>query len=246
MSFGEIIYRLPNETKTLIRHLEQAEKKRIKCKYALAFNITCRNEDILPKYTDIKVNPAVRAKRFTKNYRKQLVLHEIETKELELKQIIKRLETLREQLARCPLDACLKRDIRDKLDEVVLSSDHAIKVKTIEKLSALYGGPLMLPEVSDGYLNLSSVELTQSQKDLLNLGLNCHIQTIQTKYDSLEKKANLEMLYQDIMQLEQNKKVLVHEDLKTLLAAEGRKIRDSKTQHAAVRRASPGSTGTER
>ena len=97
-------------------------------------------------------------------------------------------------------------------------------VKTIKKLSGLYGGPLMLPEASDGFLNLSSVELTQNQKELLNLGINCHVQT---KYDPLEKKANLEVLYQDIVQLEQNKKIAVHDDLKTLLAAEGRKVKDS-------------------
>ena len=99
MSLGDIIYRLPNETKTLIRHIEQTEKKRIKCKYALAFNITCKNEDILPKYTNIKVSPAARAKRFTKDYRRQLVIHEIEAKENELTQLNEKLVALKAQLS---------------------------------------------------------------------------------------------------------------------------------------------------
>ena len=64
----------------------------------------CLINNILSKYTNNKVNPAVRAKHFTEEYRKQLVTHEIKTKEIELKQIDDRLDTLREQLSRCNLE----------------------------------------------------------------------------------------------------------------------------------------------
>ena len=47
MSFGDLIHQLGNEHKTVIRHIEQTTKKLIKAKYALAFNKTCINENIV-------------------------------------------------------------------------------------------------------------------------------------------------------------------------------------------------------
>ena len=55
MSFGDLIHQLGNEPKTIIRHIEQTTKKLIKAKYALAFNKTCINENILPKYSNIYI-----------------------------------------------------------------------------------------------------------------------------------------------------------------------------------------------
>lgn len=55
MSFGNLIYQLTNECKTIIRHIEQTTKKLIKAKYALAFNKTCINENILPKYSNLNI-----------------------------------------------------------------------------------------------------------------------------------------------------------------------------------------------
>ena len=68
----------------------------------------------------------MRAKPFTKNYRKQLVSNEIETKENELRQLNQRLDTLKTQLCRCTLDESLLDDIILALDEVVRKSDRAV------------------------------------------------------------------------------------------------------------------------
>ena len=53
---GNLLYDLPNDTKRLIRKYESTEKKLIKANFALIYNTTCINEDILPKYTNVKLH----------------------------------------------------------------------------------------------------------------------------------------------------------------------------------------------
>ena len=102
----------------------------VKCRAYLHFmrffsaGSNCLIKDILPKNTNIKVNPAVRDERFTKEYRKQLVTHGIETKEIELKQIVERLGTLREQLSRCNL----KKPLVDAINKTLLNFANGISL----------------------------------------------------------------------------------------------------------------------
>ena len=100
---------------------------------------------------------------------------------------------------------------------------HANQTKTIKKLAKLYGGQIVLSEAKEGYINLSSIELTETQKELLNLGLSCHYQC---KYDPLDKKAELEVLYQDILKLQKEKKVEIHQNLRDRLVGESSKVRE--------------------
>ena len=55
MTIGDLIHDLPKPNKDLIRSIEQTRKKLVKCAYALAYNKTCINEDILPKWTNIYI-----------------------------------------------------------------------------------------------------------------------------------------------------------------------------------------------
>ena len=59
----------------------------------------------------------------------------------------------------------------------------------LKKLASLDGGQVNFPERRDSFTNLSAHELTQDQKDLLNLGLNC---SILSKRSQHEKKAEIE------------------------------------------------------
>ena len=83
------------------------------------------------------------------------------------------------------------------------SAERNAKRTATKKLSNLYGGSIVLPEEKNGFVNLSSVTLTEDQVELLNLGLNCHLQP---KFRSIEKQAQLEILYQDIMKLQETEK----------------------------------------
>lgn len=224
MSFGELIYNLPRETKKIIRSIETVNRKLVKAKNALVFNETAINENLLPNYTRIKTHdPAVKDKHFTREYRLKLVEHQIDEKKRLIKVLEEKLSKLNEKFEKCHIEAKVREDIESHLDLSVKNSYHANQIKTIKKLSKLYGGEIKVPETKEAYINLSSVELSDVQKELLNLGLNCHYQC---KYDPLDKKAELEVLYQDILKLQKEKKVEVSPNLKDRLIGEGAKIRN--------------------
>ena len=184
----------------------------------MAFNKTCLKEDILPRYTDIKTHdPAARDQHFTKDYRRKLIEFQVSTQEKTWSSLQAKLDRLQEQLSNCEIDQSLLNDIHEALDIVIERTNHATKVRTVKKLSKLYGGQVMLPEAADGYINLSEAKLSECQKQVLNLGLNCHIQR---KVNIVEKQADLELLFQDIKKLESDKKVITNDRLKDQLVGE--------------------------
>ena len=67
---GELLYQTGNNFfKKDVRLFENLSKKLIIRESALSFNKTCINEQLLPKYTDIKVHdPAARQENSTKKY----------------------------------------------------------------------------------------------------------------------------------------------------------------------------------
>ena len=101
--------------------------------------------------------------------------------------------------------------------KILQTTESVTKRKTIKRLSELYGGPLPLPARKDGFVNLSSIELTEKQAELLNLGLNCHVQP---PYDIAVKKREIELLYQSIEKQEKSAKVIVNPNLKERLLGE--------------------------
>ena len=115
------------------------------------------------------------------------------------------------------IDEQLKHELDEELRKILQKTESVTKRKTIKKLSELYGGPLLLPERKDGFINLSSVELTEKQAELLNLGLNCHVQS---PYDIAVKKREIELLYQSIEKQEKSGKVTVNPNLKERLLGE--------------------------
>ena len=59
MTISELILTLPPDTKSLIRSIENTNRKRINIQLFLVFNKTCIQENLLPAYTCkvlIKVN----------------------------------------------------------------------------------------------------------------------------------------------------------------------------------------------
>ena len=187
-NFGQLIFYLPSGTKKLIRTIERNNRKLAKAYNSLLFNEACLKEDILPKYTNIKVHdPAAKKKAFTKEYRKNLVTYQIISKRKIVQELQEELRKLHDELSECSIDATKRQQIESELEASFHNADHSNKLKIIKKLSNLYGGDITLPEAKDGYINLSSVELSDDQKHILNLGLNCHYQN---KYDPLHVAPN--------------------------------------------------------
>ena len=94
----------------------------------------------------------------------------------------------------------------------------------LKKLSSLYGGSVTLPEKCDNFVNLSSHELTPDQKELLNLGLQCNFYP---RANQQEKKAELELLYEQICEKHKAGKIRVNPDVQAQLLSESTKQRGS-------------------
>ena len=80
-------------------------------------------------------------------------------------------------------------------------------------------------ENNNRFINLSNYVLTKDEEGFLNHGLNYHLQP---KYDHLTKKIEIELLYQNIVNLEQKNEIIVNPDISSFLLAESSKNRHVK------------------
>ncbi|XP_043202155.1 uncharacterized protein LOC122370546 isoform X1 [Amphibalanus amphitrite] len=223
MNFADLIHRIDENSKKIVNKIIKTQTKLSKCESAITFNGLCLKEDLLPKFTNIRLHdPAAKNEAFTKDFRKKLVEEQLRKKESLRSQIQDKLSNLYTELNNRNLEASIKEELLKCLDEKAENCNHANKAKIAKKLSNIYGGTFNLPLQKQGYVNLSSIELTNEQHNFLNLGLNCHIQS---KRKGIDKKTELEVLYQDILQLEKNEKVVIKGDLKGELIGEGNKLR---------------------
>ena len=119
------------------------------------------------------------------------------------------------------------------LNVILDNSDNVVRIRTIKKLNSLYcngdvksgSSYLYVKESVDSFVNLSNHELSKDEKDFLNLGLNCHLEP---KYDTLHKKVEMEILYQNLLELQSKKEILVKPELADQLRAEATKHRNTK------------------
>ena len=73
---------------------------------------------------------------------------------------------------------------------------------------------MVLPEDGkDNFVSLSKYNLTVTEKTLLNFGLNCHIQSPCDKY---KRKVELEILYEQTLQLKTDNIVDIFPDLQEI------------------------------
>ena len=94
-------------------------------------------------------------------------------------------------------------------------------------MNSLYGGYFYLKQKNDSFVNLSSRVLNADEVDFLNLGINCHVES---KFKVEDKYAEVELLFQQITQLEKDKKVTVDHEIKPALLTEASKCRSVRVQ----------------
>ena len=51
MSYGELLYEIPNSLREMIRSLEKESRKLIKTEWSSKYYTSCLNENMLPKHT---------------------------------------------------------------------------------------------------------------------------------------------------------------------------------------------------
>ena len=219
LCLGELLFPLPAQQKREVRELEKVSLKLAKSECNVLFNGTCLSENILPNYTNINLhNDAAKREPFTLKYRRQLVQRELEQAKEKRATLENEVNTRTESL-RNSMDENLFNQISTTIHSNVGKLVVETKLSMVKKLSVLYKNRIVLPEEgNDSFVNLSDYTLSTDEIALLNLGLNCHLQSPVDKY---KRKVELEILYEQLLQLKDDKVVDISPDLQDQLKAEG-------------------------
>ena len=151
-SFGKLISQHSSEAKYLVRKIETLARKVNSCELAAIFNHTCIKENLLPKYTNLRIHDrAVQQKEFTYQFRRNLVEEQYRQKS-ELKVTLnEELVGLRRKYKEMRMDSDLKRKTETTLNKIIATDRQQCETRIIRKLSHLYGDPwpfLNIPIVS--------------------------------------------------------------------------------------------------
>ena len=234
MSYGELLHSLPQDLRKYYRNLESTNKKLINLKWSKVYSQSCLSENILPKYSRIRhEDPAIPSTDATTKYRRYLVEQELSRKEQQMEKLHQTRDRLLLEIENFNVSCESKASVTSALNVILQNSDEIGKTRILKKLNSVYHGnfgnskekSLCIKENVDNFVNLSNYVLSASEKEFLNLGLNCHIQP---KYDKIHKQVELETLYQNLLNLESKKKVTIKPELSDRLRSEGTKHRHQK------------------
>ena len=222
---GELLKGLSDNDKQHVRSIEKVQKKLINTRNAVFFNETCLEQGLLPKYSDIRLHdPAIRQRQCTLDFRRKLVEEQLKDKQIELVKLEEEQKTLQSDFATGTIDSDLKADIYRALHDNYVYYDSVVRDRTVKKLNKLYGGHLPLKNGKNSFVNLSSRALSENERNFLNLGINCHVEN---KFNAAEKYTEIELLFQQVVELEKKKKVIIKPELKPQLLAEATKNRSN-------------------
>ena len=172
-SFGKVVFLLPPAERKLGRRIENLCKKITNAKYAVLFNKKCIQENLFPKFSNVRLHDrTVQQKRFTLDFRRKLLHEQILQKQNQLKELTADVDRAMENFRSCNIPT----ELRDKFERALQHSlsmhTNATETRITKKLCHLYGGKMLLPEKLDGFVNLSDFPLSKDQEEFLNLGLN--------------------------------------------------------------------------
>ena len=224
-NIGTLLRKYNPEIRYIIRKTERIWKKIKRKKMSVVFNEFCINEGLLPNYTIHKLHDAAAKQNKTiTEFRRELVLEQITSTKNEIKHLNEEFEKTRDQLKEKIRPEEITK-VEDCLHQIISKEDQQHRQNILKKLCKLYKGNIILPNLKDNYVNLSKLNLTNDQKEFLNLGPNCHLKT---RFDPVNKKTEIEMLFQSISKLQTEGKITVDPNLRDLLKAEGLKNRSTK------------------
>ena len=228
---GDLIAQVNHNAKDIIRSLERTQKKIVNAENSVIFNRTCLEQGLLPKYSNVRLHdPAIRQKQCTFDFRRNLVKEQLEESESDVIKLKEEQVKLQRQFTKEEIDEQKRDEIYRALHDSYVYYNGVVRERISKKLNRLYGGFLYLKDKNDSFINLSSRVLSNDEKDFLNLGINCHIES---KFSLADKYTEVELLFQQITELEREKKVNVKPELKPRLLAEA-------TKHRAVGRGKKG------
>ena len=234
MTYAELLHTIPAGLKTAYRKFENVSKKLQNIHWSMEFNSICLKENILPNFSKIKHHdPALPITDATHKYRRHLVLHEMKNKEKQKTTLEHERNQHLSYIEDFNCNSELKDSVWKELNVILANSNVICKTRITKKLNSLYQGREVDPRNKyfcikkevDSFINLSDYNLSPEEKEFLNLGLNCHLQP---KYDKIHKQVELEILYQNLVQLEARNVISLKPELTDQLRSEGTKHRNPK------------------
>jgi len=222
--FNVLLNELKNpKHKFQIRFMEKLRYKFNNADISIEFIKDCLDNGLLPRFT-------YDATTMRRNFNKNEV---IKIRQNRLKDELTKKTALRDELSRSlnaqheiwdreDVDSNLKVLILKKLNDVSFCQLNHVKKRTFKKLQKLFEIKKQNDNQKDQFINLSDVTLTNTQKQFLNLGLNCHYLK---KANPIEKKIEIEKLMDNILQLESKHKITINPSLPIELRAEAVKLR---------------------
>ena len=221
---GDLLHTVDKNLRSLYRKYESISKKLIKTKWSKTFNGICIKENIMPTYTKIRHHdPALNDATSTRKYQISLIQREIKEKDKIISKLNQDLMEIKNNIRNYNSLESTKRAIETSLELLLQNSDTAQKLLVVKKLNRLYNGQITLKNETNSFINLSDHQLTQDEKDFLNLGLNYHLQP---KYDKLHKQTEMEVLYNTLLDLEREHKISMNPRIAEQLTAESTKHRN--------------------
>ena len=200
----------------------------------MKFNHICLKEELLPKYTHIKLHDdAAQDAPETRIYRRKLVERQLRQKEEEVQQHNITLASRYEEWYKQDVPEDLRNRVEALLQEEISQHRTTTMDRTQRKLIKLNGGHLRTPQPTPGFINLSNKILNEDQTELLNLGLNCHVISNPRPY---QKRLEIETLMADLHKLAEEGKVLLDDGIREDLLHEARIQRGKHTSSILKRR----------
>ena len=164
-NIGTIIHEFNHDERQTIRSIENLSKKQTNARYAVIFTETCIRENLLPKFTNIRLyDQAVQQSEQTLGFRRNLLKEEARKKKRILDDITNKLSDASKSYQELNVSVDLKQRTDDALQDLIQVHERVVKTRIVRKLSSLYGGQVNIPEKNDSYVNLSSHVLTEDQK----------------------------------------------------------------------------------
>ena len=210
-NIGTTFNEFSQHDRKIVRSLESLGKKHTNARYAVTFIDACIRENLLPKFTNLRLHDeAVQQNEHTLSFRRSLLKEEAKKKRRALDDITTRLQEASRTYQQLNIAEDLRQRTDNALQDLLRSHERVVRTRILRKLSTLYGAQVTLPDESDSYINLSAHNLTQDEKDFLNLGFTCRLLS---KRNQQEKKAEIELLYQQVCDYHKDGKLEVNPNL---------------------------------
>ena len=147
---------LSNDNIAKSRKIEKLSLKLMRARNSIAFNQTCLNNNLLPKYTRIKLyEPAMQSNTITDEFRKNLVCEEIKNKKAIMLTLLNDLALAWNELESSTNNEELAYiESRIKIKENCENMEQ--RATMTKKLNKLYNGECFLLEQTYKFINLST------------------------------------------------------------------------------------------